>query len=124
MEGPGHVPLPALGPDPGVAADDLVQQRDLSRVRVHNLDLLRLEAQDEVAGLGGGQGVDPEPELGQQLILFPCFQCDSFLVYPGGPGPPRVNSAHLSKIFNVEQLSKNISLCLSATRGWGLFERN
>ena len=43
------MPLPPLGPDPGVAADDLVQQRDLSRVRVHNLDLLRLEAQDEVA---------------------------------------------------------------------------
>ena len=43
------MPLPPLGPDPGVATDDLVQQRDLSRVRVHNLDLLRLEAQDEVA---------------------------------------------------------------------------
>ena len=60
---PGHVALPALREDPGVAPDDRGQQGDLRRVRVHHLDLVRLDAQNEVSSLGRCHRIHAEPEL-------------------------------------------------------------
>ena len=53
--------LPTIGDDLAVPLDDLTQQTDLRTVGIHHLDLLRLEAQYEVASLGSGQGVGAEP---------------------------------------------------------------
>ena len=55
--------LPTLGDDLAMSLDNLTQQTYLGTVGIHHLDLLRLEAEYEVAPLGGGQGVGPEPEL-------------------------------------------------------------
>ena len=63
MECPGHVSLPTLGDDLAMSLDDLTQQTDLGTVGIHHLDLLRLEAEDEVATLGGGQRICSKPEL-------------------------------------------------------------
>ena len=54
MERPSHVSLPALRDDLPVSFDDLTQQTDLRTVGIDHLDLLRLEAQYEVATLGRG----------------------------------------------------------------------
>ena len=59
--------LPSLRDDLPVSLDDLAQETDLRTLGIHHLDLLTLEAQYEVATLGGGQGVGAEPEL--KLIL-------------------------------------------------------
>ena len=59
--------LPSLRDDLPVSLDDLAQETDLRTLGIHHLDLLTLEAQYEVATLGGGQGVSAEPEL--KLIL-------------------------------------------------------
>ena len=50
--------------------DDAGQQRDLRRVRVHHLDLVRLDAQDEIASLGRCHGIHTEPELYPKLNIF------------------------------------------------------
>ncbi len=63
MECPGHVSLPTLGDDLAMSLDNLAQQTDLGTVSIHHLDLLRLEAQYEVATLGCGERVCSEPEL-------------------------------------------------------------
>ena len=53
--------LPSLRDDLPVSLDDLAQETDLGTLGIHHLDLLTLEAQYEVATLGGGQGVGAEP---------------------------------------------------------------
>ena len=63
MECPGHMSLPTLGDDLSMSLDDLTQQTDLGTIGIHDLDLLRFEAEYEVATLGGGQRVCSEPEL-------------------------------------------------------------
>ena len=60
---PRHVALPALGEDPGVAPDDSRQQRDLAGVGVYHLDLLRLDAQDEISALGRSQRIHTKLKL-------------------------------------------------------------
>ena len=96
---PGHVALPALGEDPGVAPDDRGQQGDLRRVRVHHLDLVRLDAQDEVSSLGRCHGIHTEPELYNgklNIYLFICWnENKTFLVNFGWASLPWVNSSHL-----------------------------
>ena len=60
MECPGHVSLPALRHDPAVPLDDLTHEADFSALTIHNFHLVGLEAQYEVASLGGGQWVGAE----------------------------------------------------------------
>ena len=70
MERPSHMSLPTLRDDLPVSFDDLTQQTDLRTVGIDHLDLLRLEAQYEVATLGRGKRVRSEPELNRILKKF------------------------------------------------------
>ena len=55
--------LPTLGDDLAMSLDNLTQQTYLGTVGIHHLDLLRLDAQDEISALGRSQRIHTKLKL-------------------------------------------------------------